>query len=194
MRRAIADPARFAIEPKVDGVRGIVSLLPGGLVEVRNRRGKIRDWFRRSSLPDAFRLLGARVPLLWDGTVLDGELTAGRFTTTMAALYGSKEHAASLRFVVFDMPAFAGVDLRHEPWQRRRDRLELLARAFDVPLLLSPVVDPSTDLVAEMALGDLEGIVIKDRSAPYRAGSRAAWTKVKDQRWSEREAWRFERR
>jgi bifunctional non-homologous end joining protein LigD len=194
MERAIADPASYAIEPKVDGVRGLVSLLPGGVIEVRNRQGRVRDWFRRSPLPDAFRRLGARVPLAWDGTVLDGELTAGRFSTTMAALYGARAHAGQLTFVVFDLPVFAGVDLRHEPWQQRRERLELLAGAFERPLVLSPVVEPSKDLVIEMELGDLEGIVIKDRTAPYQPGSRAGWTKVKDRSWYEREAWRFERR
>jgi ATP-dependent DNA ligase len=193
MRRAIAEPERFAIEPKVDGVRGMVSLLPGGVIEVRNRQGKVRDWFQRSPLPLAFRALGAKVPLVWDGTVLDGELTAGRFATTMAALYGAKAHAANLSFMVFDMPAFAGIDLRQEPWQERRERLELLGTAFERPLVLSPVVAPSTELVADMALGELEGIVIKDRTAPYRPGSRAGWTKVKDRSWYEREAWRFQR-
>jgi hypothetical protein len=194
MRRAIAEPGRFAFEPKVDGVRGMVSLLPGGLIEVRNRQGKVRDWFRRSPLPAAFGHLGALVPLVWEGTVLDGELTAGRFATTMAALYGAKAHAANLSFVVFDMPAFGGVDLRHEAWQQRRERLELLARAFERPLVLSPLVDPSTKLVVQMQAGDLEGIVIKERIAPYRPGSRAGWTKVKDRSWFEQEAWRFERR
>ena len=91
------------------------------------------------------------------------------------------------------MPAFAGVDLRHESRQQRRDRLELLATAFEVPLVLSPVVAPSTELVADMALGALEGIVIKDRQSRYRGGSRAGWWKVKDRSWYEREAWGFQR-
>ena len=48
----------------------------------------------------------------------------------MAALYGSREHAPNLRFVVFDLPVLAGVDLRTQPWQERRERLELLALPF----------------------------------------------------------------
>jgi ATP-dependent DNA ligase len=42
--------------------------------------------------------------------------------------------------------------------------------------------------------GRLERIVLKDRTAPYRDGSRAGWAKLKDRSWYEREAWRFERR
>jgi ATP-dependent DNA ligase len=64
----------------------------------------------------------------------------------MAALYESKAHRASLRFVVFDVPVLAGVDLRGLPWQDRRERLELLARAFDAPFELSRVVEPSRGL------------------------------------------------
>jgi ATP-dependent DNA ligase len=58
----------------------------------------------------------------------------------MAALFGSRRHRADLRVVVFDVSILAGVDLRPLPWQERRERLELVAQAFDVPLGLSPVV------------------------------------------------------
>jgi bifunctional non-homologous end joining protein LigD len=111
----------------------------------------------------------------------------------MAALYGSKRHRQALRFVAFDIPVLPGVDLRPLPWQERRERLELLAQAFDVPIELSPLVEPSRVLVDQMMDGRLEGIVLKDRTAPYRDGSRAGWAKVKDRSWYEREAWRFDR-
>ena len=70
------------------------------------------------------------MPLIRNGTVLDGELTAGSFHNTMAVLRGSWPWETSLRLVVFDLPVFAGVDLRFEPWADRRRRLELLAQAF----------------------------------------------------------------
>jgi bifunctional non-homologous end joining protein LigD len=112
----------------------------------------------------------------------------------MAALLGSKRYRASLRFVVFDVPILLGADLRGLPWQDRRERLELLARAFDVPLELSPIIEPSVGLVETMTDGRPEGIVLKDRTSTYRDGSRAGWTKIKDRGWYEREAWRFDRR
>jgi ATP-dependent DNA ligase len=111
----------------------------------------------------------------------------------MAALYGSKRHRDALHFVAFDVPVLAGVDLRALSWQDRRERLELLAQAFDVPLELSPLVEPSRGLVEAMEDGRLEGIVVKDRTAPDRDGPRAGWTKIKHRSWYEREAWRFER-
>src|SRR5215212_8572307 len=193
LRAAIADPDRYACEPKVDGVRGLVVYGPDAL-ETRNRNGVRRDWLRGDAFEAGLRRLGDRLPILWDGTVLDGELTTGRFQTTMAALMGSMKHRADLRLVVFDVPILAGVDLRRLPWQERRERLELVAQAFDVPLELSPIVEPSATLAADITDGRLEGIVVKDRTATYRDGSRAGWWKVKDPRWMEREAWRFQRR
>ena len=194
LRQAIADPDRFACEPKVDGVRGLVVYHPNRVMEMRNRRGEKRDWLRGDTFEAGLRRLADRLPNLWEGTVLDGELTAGRFEGTMSALLGSKRFRLSLRFVVFDVPVLLGADLRGLPWQERRDRLELLARAFDVPLELSPLVEPSVSLAEHMADGRLEGIVLKDRTSTYRDGSRAGWTKVKDRSWYEREAWRFDRR
>ena len=192
LRAAIKDPLRYAVEPKVDGVRGLVVFGPDGL-ETRHRHGVRRGWLRGDAFEAGLRRLADRLPILWDGTILDGELTTGRFATTMSALLGSKRHRADLRIVVCDVPILAGVDLRRLPWQARRDRLELLAQAFDVPLELSPVIDPTRSLALDMADGRLEGIVLKDRTSTYRDGSRAGWWKVKDPSWIKREAWRFDR-
>lgn len=194
LRAAIADPSRFAIEPKVDGVRGLVVFGRDGQLETRNRHGQSRRWLHEQPLHRALDRLGRRLPILHDGTVLDGELVAERFHGTMAALQGSKRHGEHLRYVVFDVPILAGVDLRRLPSTERRERLELLAEGFDVPIELSPLVQPSVMLAEQIVAGDLEGIVLKDRTSPYRDGSRAGWWKVKDRSWYEREAWRFERR
>jgi hypothetical protein len=60
------------------------------VIEVRNRRGQSPDWFRHEPFRRGVRSLADRLPILWQGSVLDGELTAGRFSATMAALYGCK--------------------------------------------------------------------------------------------------------
>jgi ATP-dependent DNA ligase len=138
--------------------------------------------------------MGRRLPLLHEGTVLDGELVAEGFRGTMPALLGSKRYGDLLRFVVFDVPVLAGVDLRGLPWAERRDRLELLADAFEPRLELSPLVEPSVALARAMEDGVIEGLVIKDRTSAYRDGGRGGWFKVKDRSWYEREAWRFDRR
>jgi hypothetical protein len=68
------------------------------------------------------------------------------------------------------------------------------AGAFELPLELSPLVDPSVWLVQQMESGRLEGIVLKDRTSTYRDRTRVGWSKVKDRSWYDREAWRFDRR
>ena len=88
----------------------------------------------------------------------------------------------------------AGVDLRRLPWEERRERLELLAQAFEPPYELVPVVTPDPALAEAMIDGRLEGLVLKDRTSRYRDGSRAGWSKVRDRSWYERESWRFDRR
>jgi Protein of unknown function (DUF2652) len=75
----------------------------------------------------------------------------------MAALTGSKRFRDDLHFIVFDVPYLAGVDLRHLPWTERRERLELLARAFELPYQLSPLAQPSVDLARLTTGGQLEG-------------------------------------
>ena len=98
------------------------------------------------------------------------------------------------RLVVFDVPILAGVDLRRLPWQERRERLELLAQAFELPLELSLVIESRRDLALDLADGRLEGVALRDRTSTHRDGSRTGWWKVKDPSWIQREAWRFDRR
>jgi len=81
-----------------------------GRLATRNRRGEPHQWLRGQPLQAALRRLGNRLPILWHGTVLDGELVADRFVGTMSALYGSKRHGEAPRYNVFDVPVLAGVD------------------------------------------------------------------------------------
>ena len=194
LRAAIAAPERYAIEPKVDGVRGLVAFEGEGIT-IRNRKGMLRErWLACHPFRRGLERLADALPIVREGTVLDGELTAGSFQRTMAVLRGAWPFEASLRLVVFDMPVFAGLDLRFEPWEDRRRRLETLAQAFAYPLELSPVVEPSADLSAATMDGYLEGIVLKDRTAEYRSGSRRGWSKVKSPDWFERHRARFGRK
>jgi hypothetical protein len=70
---------------------------------------------------------------------------------------GSPRFGPQLRLVVFDLPILAGVHLRPLPWEERRERLELLARAFDVPFELSPLVEPTVALAEQIIDGRLRG-------------------------------------
>ncbi len=61
LRAAIADPERYACEPKVDGVRGLVVYGPDETLETRNRHGVRRDWLRGDGFEAGLRRLGHRL-------------------------------------------------------------------------------------------------------------------------------------
>jgi bifunctional non-homologous end joining protein LigD len=186
LRAAVHEPERYVLEPKVDGVRALVTF-QGGSIQVRGLRGHRR--LRRRGFRELraeLEALAERLPVLRAGSTLDGELHAGSFARTVRLVHGVQPSEDRLRLVVFDLPALGGMDLRDEPWERRRAQLEQLARAFGPALRLCPLLRPSRALAAAVLRGDLEGIVIKDRHAPYRSGSRSGWAKLKAPDWDAR--------
>lgn len=88
--------------------------------------------------------------------------------------------------------AIDGKDVRREPLEERRARLEVLLAGADQDLLrLSEAFDdPMKLLEAAVKLG-LEGIVSKRREQPYRSGPNSGWVKVKTAAWREanRDRW-----
>jgi bifunctional non-homologous end joining protein LigD len=98
----------------------------------------------------------------------------------------------------FDLLSVGGKDVRREPLEERRARLEGLLGGADADLLRFSEAfdDPEKLLAAALELG-LEGIVSKKRDQPYRSGKNVAWIKVKTAAWREanRDRWEmFERR
>src|SRR5207244_6665845 len=68
LQAAIFDPDAWAVEPKVDGVRLLLTFQSDRTLETRNRRGVRRDWLRGDALEDGLRQLAERLPILWRGT------------------------------------------------------------------------------------------------------------------------------
>jgi hypothetical protein len=107
------------------------ALVSSAIVRPRISRWGATDHQTVETLPgDELPAPADRLPNLWQGTVLDGELTVGRFEGTMSALLGSKRFRPSLRVVVFDVPVLLGADLRGLPWQERRDELQRVLRRY----------------------------------------------------------------
>ena len=98
----------------------------------------------------------------------------------------------------FDLLSVSGKDVRHEPLEERRARLEgLLAGAHGDLLRFSEAFDDAEKLLAAALELGLEGIVSKKRDQPYRSGKNLGWIKVKTAAWREanRDRWEmFERR
>ncbi|WP_433862395.1 ATP-dependent DNA ligase [Streptomyces sp. L7] len=181
---AAALPGGTRYEPKMDGFR-VAATLDEETVTLWSRQGKNLT----RAFPEIAEALAEQVP---PGYVLDGEVVrwdaAGRssFDALQRRLVAGRrinqlvaEEPAS--FVVFDMLALAGIDIREQPYDTRRQLLERLAQAWAAPLsLIAMTDDPATagEWAVELAPNGVEGIVAKGGTQPYRPGERG-WVKHK---------------
>ena len=164
-------------EIKVDGYR-IGCRLERGAVSLLSRRG--HAW--TVQFPEVTR--GAAL-LPAKSALLDGEVAAllpdGR-TSFQAMQRGWSGVRPEIVYFVFDLLYVDGEDLTGRPLDQRKQRLRALLGAQPPrPLRYVDHVVGDGPRVFQQACGmGLEGIVSKDRAAPYRAGARnASWRKVK---------------
>jgi bifunctional non-homologous end joining protein LigD len=168
-------------EIKLDGYR-ILARVERGRVTLRTRRGN--DWTDR--LPELVTALAA---LPAEAAFLDGELVsvdargASDFQRLQDAL-GRAPTARALCYYAFDLLYLDGVDLRGAGLAARKAVLsELLGHlppALARTLRLSDhMIGQGPAVFAQAARMGLEGIVCKQRDAPYRSGRGRAWLKVK---------------
>jgi hypothetical protein len=178
----LADPGRYAVEEKFDGFRGLVSILPGGRFEIRNRDGVNTGRIENTpGLRAALLALVAKDPSLAAGTLLDGELVGRTWSETATLLSAKGGSDAGLRYVVFDVPWLAGRDLRALPLRERRAELVKLAAHFDgTVLILSKLLTPTADLAERIWAAGGEGLIIKDWDTEYTPGDRRKWLKIKE--------------
>ncbi|MBY5873743.1 ATP-dependent DNA ligase [Rhizobium leguminosarum] len=142
------------------------------------------DWTHR------FPTIAAAAGALPVGTaILDGEAVvldeAGRsnFNRLQQALggRGGKRVATEPLFMAFDLLYFDGHDISRMDQEDRRQLLQELVPEDDGGIRLSQEIetdDPDV-LLATACSHDLEGIICKDRTAPYRSGRGGDWVKVK---------------
>jgi ATP-dependent DNA ligase len=189
--RSVADipeGARWQYEPKWDGFR-CLAFREGGEVTLQSKAGQpLARYF-----PEIVAAL-TRVPQ--DGFVLDGELVvplagALSFDALQQRIHPAASRVALLAnrtpalYLAFDLLSQDGGDVVSLALERRRARLEVLARSFDSETIrLSPatrerrVVD---DWFARVG-GALDGVVAKRVDLPYASGTRDAAVKVKRER------------
>lgn len=166
-------------EVKFDGYR-MQARLDGDDIRLLTRTGL--DWtdkFGQVLVSDLQRL-----PC--ETAVLDGEVVAlgddglTSFSALQAAL--SDGETDQLVYFVFDILHLDGRDLRPDPFDARRQRLEgLLEAAGDLAAVrLSAQFDVAGDAMLEQScrLG-LEGMISKRGDAPYRSGRGGDWIKSK---------------
>ena len=168
--RAVPTGDAWSYEPKWDGHRVLVRRV-GDDFDAVSSTGKPKlpqwPWLRRA------------VATATDhDVILDGEVVAyddeGRHTFQSVGR-ADRDHA----FVVFDLLALDGTDLRDRPWSERRELLESVVHPTS-PLTITPVSDEADVMEAATRAQRFEGIVAKRRDSTYQSGRRApTWVKVK---------------
>ena len=93
----------------------------------------------------------------------------------------ARKSRAPLAFLAFDVLQVDGCEIMSEPWADWRKRLEDLGAALTVPnVTIVPATDDAVQLWTTWVGWGGEGIILKDRRSPYRAGVRSPeWLKVK---------------
>ncbi|GAA3515949.1 ATP-dependent DNA ligase [Dietzia aurantiaca] len=172
----------WAFEGKWDGYRVTVAT-NGEQTRLVSRNGNSMDW-----LADGFPGLAET---LEKRAVIDAELVIPDSNgvpdfaslAKQAAAEGKDSLLPPVELFVFDVLEVDGVDLQSQPWERRREVLDLLSPALrsvdrvHVPEVLN---GPGDRALAKAEEYGWEGIVAKRRDSKYESGRRSkAWLKQK---------------
>jgi bifunctional non-homologous end joining protein LigD len=152
---------------------------------VRKKDDRVRLFTRRGyDWTDRFPLIREAVAALRPAVlVLDGEAVCcdPDGTANFEKLH-SQAHNDQVFLYAFDLLEFGGIDLRVEPLEARRGRLQHLLRKVTAPgVQFNEHIAGDGQTIFEHAckLG-FEGIVSKHRGHPYRSGPSKSWLKVKN--------------
>lgn len=175
-RGAAPDGERWLHEIKWDGYR-LLADLHEGEVKLRSRNGL--DW--TADFPEVVQAVQA-LPVR--DARLDGELVvlddSGRsdFAALQRVIDGSSKQP--LRYIVFDLPGVAGVDISRAPLLGRKALLkELIGDAVGTLAFSEHVIDHGPAVFEASGKAGFEGIVSKQVDAPYVNARARSWVKVK---------------
>jgi bifunctional non-homologous end joining protein LigD len=169
--------SKWVHEVKFDGYRAQVHLRRREGPRVYTRSGY--DWTSRFA-----PLAAAIAQLPADELVLDGEAVVpdARGVPDFALLHADLAAGRTdrLQYFAFDLLYQDGFDLRPAALIVRKRRLAELLAGFRGPILYSEhFEEDGPRFYARACEMKLEGVVSKDRDAPYRSGRSDAWIKTK---------------
>jgi DNA ligase-1 len=184
----LGDVSGWQVEWKWDGIRA----------QLVRRAGQTFLWSRGEELvTDRYPEVAAIGESIPDGTVLDGELLPWKDGAVLPFAHlqrrigrkalGKKMLAeVPVIFLAYDLLEIEGEDVREQPIQWRRARLEALVRSVRHERLLLSERVAAASWAALRALRDqsrsrgVEGLMLKRLSSPYQVGRRRGdWWKWK---------------
>ncbi len=178
-------------EPKYDGIRALIEIIPGQQPPVRlwSRLGNEKT----AQFPDLAAALTHFAKKLKGPVVLDGEIVAldehgepAGFQRLQNRIHLTESHSRSaagrVAFIAFDILRDRGEDLRPLPLTVRRSRLDRVFGNPGSPILRrSEVVAGDARALYQEALErGWEGLIAKDANSVYHTGKRTRdWRKLK---------------
>jgi DNA ligase-1 len=181
------------IEVKLDGVRVITIVRPGGRVEMFSRNGK--ELLNFPHIADQIREVFKLTPFSDSSIVLDGEVMSSSFQDLMKQVHRKDNVKASDAVLhLFDTLNLFDFEngFSNEPQYKRSENLKFWIEKFqnmlpNVTNVANELVDLNTEVgqkrfreINQMAIsGGYEGIMIKDPDAPYECKRSVAWLKLK---------------
>ena len=192
----------YVYEPKVDGIRAIVEVLPG------SPKASVRLWSRNGNekttqFPDVVDGVGTWLRKITAPVVLDGEVVAldeegrpasfqriqHRIHVTVPGFNSRKKilspEEQPVAFVAFDLLRDGDRDLRNLCLYERRELLEALFKKHKPPAsrivrLTEQSIGDGTALKKQAESENWEGLMVKLSRSPYRDGRRSPeWLKLK---------------
>lgn len=183
-----ANTADFVVEEKFDGIRALIVFdinpeTKHGRIQIWNRHGQNKGRIANTpTLVAELKSLAETLPATWQGTVIDGELAASTWNDTMHLLGSAGKVQTGISFYAFDIPFLNGQDTRRLSWEQRRTMLEALLTPMvseTSVIKLSKLLPAESDTLAEIWARGGEGVIVKQKNAPYLSGDRKYWHKLK---------------
>jgi len=178
-RKQLPEGDEWSYEQKWDGFRAI-AFVDGDNVDLRSRNGKpLSRYFPELKMPEGRYVVDGELVILDD----DGHEV---FNALQQRIHPAESRVGMLSeqtpaiFRVFDLLAADGKKLLKQPFSARREALETLVKGWGRrkgSVQLTKLM--STAKGAEPWLLSGEGVIAKDRNAPYRPGERKGMVKVK---------------
>jgi bifunctional non-homologous end joining protein LigD len=182
------DDQNWLFEIKWDGFRALCTVDAGGNVGLRSRNDKdlLVKFPELATLGEAFESL----PIIVDGEIVSlderGHSSFQRLQNRIeSARPKPRSGEGTMTYVAFDLLFADGRDLREEPLEERKRRLESLIVPGHGAMYSKHVVGRGKDLYALAKREHLEGIIGKRRDSTYQARRSRDWVKVKATREQE---------
>jgi len=184
----LGERTEWQAEWKWDGIRA----------QLLRRGGETFLWSRGEELvTERYPEIAEAAARLLDGTAIDGELLPWKDGAVLS--FGQLQRRIGRKtlgkkilqdvpvvLMAYDLLEQGGIDLRPLPMAERRARLEqVISDLGDARLLVSPLIaagawEALTEVWQTSRVRNVEGIMLKRRSSPYRVGrQRGDWWKWK---------------